>query len=174
MTKTQGFRGTICSVKAIDYLKCRLCDEVLPSVTNAVEQLRDLTKSLVPLICGMNWKDFELLCDLIFANAGWQRQSTLGGTEKSIDLDLMSPVTHRRLFVQVKSESTKETFQSYLKAFAEMEQYDEMYFVVHSPKGDTSTWSNDCDHKIKVFDAEDIARLTVSAGLTDWLIKKCS
>lgn len=174
LTKTQGFRGTICSVKAIEYLKCRLRDEVLPSVTKAIEQLRDLEKSLVPLICSMNWKDFELLCDLIFANAGWQRQSRLGGTEKSIDLDLMSPVTKRRLFVQVKSESTRETFLDYLKDFVAMDQYDEMYFVVHSPKGDVSTWSKDCDKKVEVFDAEDIARLTVSAGLTDWLIKKCS
>ena len=122
----------------------------------------------------MNWKDFELLCDLIFANAGWQRQSTLGGTEKSIDLDLISPVTSRRLFVQVKSESTKETFQKYLNEFAEMDQYDEMYFVVHSPKDDVSTWSKGRNKKIKVFDASDIARLTVSAGLTDWMIKKCS
>ena len=93
LTKTQGFRGTICSVKAIDYLKNRLCDKVLPAVTKAKNQLQDLRNSLVPLIRGMNWKDFELLCDLIFANAGWQRQSTLGGTEKSIDLDLISPVT---------------------------------------------------------------------------------
>ena len=174
LTKTQGFQGTVCSVKALDYLKSRLCDKVSPAVTNAKNQLRALKDSLECLIRSLNWKDFELLCDLIFANAGWQRISTLGGTEKSIDLDLMSPVTSRRLFVQVKSESTKETFQKYLDEFNEMDQYDEMYFIVHTPKDDVSAWPTGRNNKIKIFVASDIARLTVSAGLTDWLIKKCS
>jgi hypothetical protein len=105
LTKTQGYRGTICSVRAFEYLKLRLSDEVLPKVKFAEERIRELETALVPLIRGLNWKDFELLCDLIFANAGWQRIASLGGTEKSIDLDLMSPVTGRRLFVQVKSQA---------------------------------------------------------------------
>jgi hypothetical protein len=139
LTRTQGFRGTICSVAAIEYLKLRLCDEVLPEVQSALESLQMLEFSLVALIRGLNWKDFELLCDLVFANAGWQRIASLGGTEKSIDLDLMSPVTGRRLFVQVKSEANKDTFDRYLQDFGGLEQYDEMYFIVHSPIG------NGCD-----------------------------
>lgn len=174
LTKTQGFRGTICSVGALDYLKLRLSDEVLPEVGVARARLADLESSLAELIRGLNWKDFELLCDLIFSNAGWQRIASLGGTEKSIDLDLMSPVTGRRLFVQVKSQANKETFQSYLKDFGAHDQYDEMYFIVHSPKGDVSLWMNSDEPKIKIFVAEDIARLTVSAGLTEWLVTKCS
>ncbi|WP_417733010.1 restriction endonuclease [Rosistilla oblonga] len=174
LTKTQGFRGTICSVGAFEYLKLRLSDEVLPEVQLAQERLRELEVSLVALICGLNWKDFELLCDLIFANAGWQRIASLGGTEKSVDLDLISPVTGRRLFVQVKSQSSKETFQAYLQDFDAHEQYDEMYFIVHSPKGDVSSWTKDANSKVKIYVAEDIARLTVSAGLTEWLLRKCS
>ncbi len=174
LTKTRGFGGTICSVEAFEYLKRRLCDKVLPEVQAARACLDDLHDSLIPLIHGLNWMDFELLCDLIFSNAGWQRIATLGGTEKSVDLDLVSPVTQRRLFVQVKSQATKETFQQYLEDFEGHDQYDEMFFVVHSPRGDASKWTAGCDAKIKVLVAADVARLTVSAGLTDWLIRKCS
>ena len=174
LTKTQGFRGTICSVEAFEYLKRRLCDEVLPEVDAARTCLSDLHDSLIPLIGSMNWKDFELLCDLIFSNAGWQRIATLGGTEKSIDLDMVSPVTQRRLFVQVKSRATKDTFQQYLEEFAGHDQYDEMFFIVHSPNDDASAWSTGCDPKIKILVAADVARLAISAGLTDWLIRKCS
>ncbi len=174
LTKTQGFRGTICSIEAFEYLKRRLCDDVLPEVTTAKNCLTDLHTALVDLIRSLNWKDFELLCDLIFSNAGWQRIATLGGTEKSIDLDLVSPVTQRRLFVQVKSRASKETFQKYLADFDGHDQYDEMYFIVHSPAGNTAKWTSARDPKIKVFTAPDVARLTVSAGLTDWLIEKCS
>ena len=140
----------------------------------AKKRLKKLESTLTQLIQSLNWKDFELLCDLIFANAGWQRIATLGGTEKAIDLDLMSPVTGRRLFVQVKSRSNKKTFIKYLAEFDEHDQYDEMYFIVHSPKGDVSKWTQATDPKIKVFAGPDIAKLTVSAGLIDWLIKKCS
>lgn len=174
LTKTQGFRGTICSVNAFEYLKRRLCDEVLPEVDAARACLSDLLDSLVPVIRSLNWKDFELLCDLIFSNAGWQRIATLGGTEKSVDLDMVSPVTQRRLFVQVKSRATQDTFQKYLDEFEGHDQYDEMFFIVHSPRGDASTWTIGCDPKIKVLVATDVARLTVTAGLTDWLINKCS
>lgn len=178
LTKTQGFRGTICSVGAFGYLKQRLCDQVVQEVESAQACLSKLEKSLVALIRNLNWKDFELLCDLIFANAGWQRIASLGGTEKSIDLDLISPVTKRRLFVQVKSQANQSTFTKYADDFEAHEQYDEMYFVVHSPKGDVSKWlasvHSAIRRKAKVFTAQDIARLTVSAGLVDWLIKKCS
>ncbi len=174
LTRTQGFRGTICSIDAFEYLKRRLCDDVLPEVTAASNRLCDLHNALIKLIRSLNWKDFELLCDLIFSNAGWQRIATLGGTEKSIDLDLVSPVTQRRLFVQVKSRATKETFQKYLAEFDGHDQYDEMYFIVHSPAGNAATWISNCDPRIKVFTAPDVARLTVSAGLTNWLIEKCS
>lgn len=174
LTKTQGFRGTICSLDAFDYLTHRLNDELLPEVETAQKRLKKLEATLAELIRSLNWKDFELLCDLIFSNAGWQRIATLGGTEKGIDLDLLSPVTGRRLFVQVKSQSNKKTFLKYLAEFDAHSQYDELYFIVHSPKGDVRKWSEGNDPKIKVFSAQDIARLTVSADLIDWLIKKCS
>ena len=74
----------------------------------------------------------------------------------------------------MKSQATKETFQQYLEDFEGHDQYDEMFFVVHSPRGDASKWTAGCDAKIKVLVAADVARLTVSAGLTDWLIRKCS
>jgi len=52
-----------------------------------------LKTAIRPLLQSLWWKDFELLADLIFTQSGWQRTSVLGKTEKSIDLELLSPVT---------------------------------------------------------------------------------
>ena len=99
----------------------------------------------------------------------------MGGTEKAVDLDLISPVTHRRLFVQVKSQSNRKRFEQYLASFETHAQYDEMFFIVHSPKGDISKWTDNCDSKkIKVLAAPEITKLAVNAGLIGWLIEKCS
>ena len=133
LTKVQGFRGTICRVDAVDYLLKKINGEVSPEIIEAEKSLHQLERSLEILIQKLGWKDFELLTDLIFTQAGWQRLSSLGKTEKSIDLDLLSPVTGKRAFVQVKSQASLETFLRYKADFENMNQYDEMYFVVHSP-----------------------------------------
>lgn len=172
LTKVQGFRGTICKVEAADYLIRRLNGEVLPEVAQANKALDDLKTALVPLICGLGWKDFELLTDLVFTQAGWQRIGALGKTEKSIDLDLMSPVTGKRAFVQVKSQATLNTFLEYKASFEGMDQYAEMYFVVHTPSPDLA------DHKetsrITLLTVARLAELVISAGLTTWLLRKVS
>ena len=89
--------------------------------------------TLKPLIQSLSWKDFELLVDLIFTSSGWQRISVVGKTEKYIDIELISPVNNKRAFVQVKSQSTFNEFEIYKSKFNNMKQYDEMYYVVHTP-----------------------------------------
>jgi hypothetical protein len=109
---------------------------------------------------------------MIFTQAGWQRLGSLGKTQKSIDLDLLSPVTGKRAFVQVKSEADLETFLRYKSEFENMNQYDEMYFVVHSPSKQLASYSEPTD--VVLLTADRLAKLVISAGLTNWLIRKMS
>lgn len=170
VTKVQGFRGTICGIDLQDYLVNKINGEVQPEVETAKFQLDALKNSIKDLIKGLWWNDFELLVDLIFSSSGWQRISVLGKTEKDIDLDLFSPVTQKKAFVQIKSSSDAEEFKKYIKIFSEYEQYDEMYFVVHTAGDELESISN--DENIHLMGLNRIADLVINAGLVNWLITK--
>lgn len=173
LTKVQGYRGTICSITPEQryYLLTRLRGELSVEVTSALQAMQRLELCLEDLIKRLGWKDFELLVDLIFARAGWQRISALGKTEKSIDLDLVLPVSNKRAFVQIKSEANLAEFLSYKRQFQSMDQYNEMYFVVHSPSGDLN---NGVEPNINLLVDGHLAKLVLSAGLANWLITKSS
>ena len=170
LTKTQGFRGTICSVSEKNYLISRINGEKMPEVFAAESSLQKLYDTIVPLIQHLGWKDFELFCDLIFTNGGWRRVSCVGSTQKALDLDLTAPVSGKKAFVQIKSQATKRTLAESYESFETMTQYDEMYFIVHSPTGDPATWKS--PDGVTVLGPMELAKLTVSAGLTEWLIQK--
>lgn len=112
-----------------------------------------------------------MLIDLIFAKSGWQRISVLGKTEKDIDLDVFSPVTQKRTFVQVKSSTSTQQIHEYYNSFILYTQYDEMYFVFHS----TGVPIEDIginDARLHLWDASRVAELVIHAGLIDRLITK--
>ncbi len=169
LTKVQGFQGTICGVKEFDYLLHKINDEKLNEVEKVKDTLFKLKIELEPIIQNLTWKDFELLIDLVFSYAGWQRVSSLGKTEEAIDLVLMSPVNGNRAFVQIKSESNNATFETYVKKFREMDQYDEMYFVVHTM---TKPFISKEARDIKLWDVKKISELVVNSGLVNWVINK--
>ncbi len=171
-TKVQGFRGTICSVDHADYLLKRLNCELLPEIAQAEDCLNKLELSLAPLIQKLGWKDFELLCDLIFTQAGWQRVSSVGATQKTVDLELLSPVSGRRAAVQVKSQADLKIFRAYEVHFEKMTDYTEAYFAVHTPSRDLA--HHKPSSRIVLLTAESLAELVVAAGLVKWLIRKNS
>ncbi len=173
VTKVQGFRGTICRVELKDYLVAKINGIVQKEVAIAKSNLAQLKGSVKPLIKGLWWKDFELLVDLIFSQSGWQRVSVLGQTEKAIDLDIFSTVSGRRAFVQVKSRASIATLQDSIAQYKEMEQFDEMYFVVHTASKSTVAYAiNDGD--VHIWDIEKLADLVINLGLVNWLIAKRS
>ncbi len=172
LTKVQGFQGTICTVKEFEYLIRRINHQKLPEVEKAEQTLATLLQDIEPLIQNLTWKDFELLVDLIFTHAGWQRISSLGKTEKSIDLALMSPVTENRAFVQIKSKSNMRVFEDYIKQYQGMKEFDEMYFVVHTTDNSFNEWHDIPD--IKLWDVRKLSSLVINSGLISWLIKKTS
>jgi len=171
ITKVQGYRGTICGVELPEYLLRKINGEVQPEIQATKESLEVLKLNIENLIKGLWWNDFELLVDLIFSQSGWQRISVLGKTEKDIDLDVFSPVTQKRAFVQVKSATTANQIQSYREIFNQHHQYDEMYFVFHTFSGNLEELNID-DPRVAVWDISRVADLVINAGLIGWLIAK--
>lgn len=171
VTKVQGFRGTICEVDQPDYLIRKINGIAQPDVKAARKDLISLQRRVETLIQGLWWKDFELLVDLVFANSGWQRISVLGKTDKDVDLDVFSPVTNRRAFIQVKSHATSAVFKTSVARFREMAQFHEMYFVVHTSDPQLA----DCtEERVQVIGLKRLSELVISAGLVNWLITKRS
>lgn len=171
ITKVQGFRGTICGVGMPEYLLRKIGGETQPDVLNAKASLQNLERDVEALIKGLWWKDFELLVELIFSRAGWQRMSVVGKTEKEIDLDVMLPVSNRRAFVQVKSQTTPAEIKSCYEAYLTYGQYNEMYMVFHSLQGELTQVDIEAE-SLHLWDCSKLASLVVRSGLTEWLIAK--
>lgn len=178
ITQVGAFRGTICDVKFKDYLIRRINGEVIKEVKNADKRFRILESSVEKLIKGLWWGDFELLVDLVFSRLGWQRYSVLGKTQKGIDLDLYSPSTEDRVFVQIKSNTNIKQLDEYISKFKNEynSEYSKMYYIYHSGleninEGQIKEYQ---DEGIKLINCHKMAGLVISAGLVKWLIDKRS
>lgn len=169
LLRMQGFRGTICKVKEFKYLVRKINGVVEPEVESALRAKAEFESKVETLIRKLNWKDFELLIDLIFRQAGWQRMGVVGKTEKAIDLDLQYPITGERFLVQVKSSASLQQLQNFRERMAEYQDYDRAYFVVHTPSSDLAKTQVD---DIEIWLPRDIAHQVVLYGLADWLIAK--
>lgn len=177
LTTTASFRGTVCKVKHEDYAIRRLLGEVPDDVAEAIRQRKALVAAIEPLIRGLHWADFEVLTDLMFVRAGYQRLSVLGKTMKSKDLDLLAPVLNRRAFVQVKSSAGPKELRDAIKACEKAGGlYQDLFFVVHTSDHALSEQvpSDGLPFNVTVLDVAQIAELCVSSGLVDWLVKRRS
>lgn len=172
LLKTQGFRGTICEVPESEYVLSKINYRELSEVIEAKEALKNLEMKLSSLIKHLQWKDFEILIDLIFRQAGWQRLGVMGKTQKTLDLDLLSPVTNEKAIVQIKSSSTRDEFLHYAKEFGKMKDYNKLFYVVHSPT--IKLRSEGKNDKIRLLLLDAITKLSINSGLIDWIIKKAS
>ena len=171
VTKVQGFRGTICSIDLPDYLVRKINGQTINEVENAKSSLEKLKADVEDLIKGLWWHDFELLIDLVFSKAGWQRFSVLGKTEKDIDLDIYAPTTQKRAFVQIKSSTTRAKLEECICTFNAHEQFDEMYFVYHTCSEELFDLESRYPN-IHLWGLKRISGLVVNAGLVEWLINK--
>lgn len=165
----KGFRGTICTVRELDYLLRKINGESSPEEARVEKAYLELTQSLQEILHRLHWKEFELLTDLNFRQAGWQRVSELGKTQKSIDLELFSPITNESILVQVKSKAGITEFEMF-EQFALSSQASQCYFVVHKPS--QSLINKSSTSQVTTWSVEEIARLVVNYGLVEWLIAK--
>ena len=172
LLRTQGYRGTICQVKEANYALSKINAEEMPEVTLSLSVLKELEKNIAALIKYLHWKDFETLIDLIFRQAGWQRMGQLGKTQKTLDLDILSPVTNERAIVQIKSSSDKNEFESCLRNFENMSGYKMLFYVVHTPE--KSLLGLEERQNVKIMLLEEITKLAIHSGLMNWIIAKVS
>lgn len=170
LLKTQGYRGTICSVPEEKYALAKINGEQMNDLVEVEHALSNLKDKLSKLIQNLQWKDFETLIDLIFRQAGWQRVGSTGKTQKTLDLDLFAPVTNEKAIVQIKSQSDLKEFKYYQNEFAKMTSHDKFFYVVHSPESDLKNYQNDSE--IKLYFIDKVSDLAISAGLVEWIIKK--
>jgi hypothetical protein len=171
----QGFQGTICSVGAQSYVLDKINATLPPQVAVAQTALNSLQEALIPLIQSLHAKDFEVFVDLIFRQAGWQRSGDVGGIERDIDLDLLSPVTGERIAIQLKSRATLDGYEDYRHRFSDMRGYTRFYFVTHSPGRDLEqTAIAEEDASFIYWGPQQIAQLVARNGLAGWLIDKAS
>lgn len=172
LLRVQGFRGTICKVKELKYLVEKINGTVHPEIENALLAKAEFEGKIESLIRKLTWGDFELLVDLLFRQAGWQRMATLGKTQKTIDLDLYSPITDERILVQVKSSANLSKLQSFSEGVSDFQDYDRAYFLVHTPSNDLI--QSKIQDDVEVWLPSDIARRVVMFGLAEWVISKVS
>jgi len=170
----QGFHGTICSVKEFGYLVQKINGIIPAAVREGEVALAALEQRIEDLIRSLGPKDFEILIDLIFRQAGWQRTGVLGKTEKTIDLDLISPITAERFAVQVKSRADLAEFRSYQEQYADMQGYTRLYFVVHTPAHNLAAIMDDPGDDVRFWGPREIAHWAVKYGLADWIITRAS
>lgn len=170
LLKVRGYRSTICSVEPALALRAINAD-VSHEVEKTRETVQRLKQTIAAMVTNLHWKDFELLVDLIFTRAGWQRIRELGKTEKTLDLEVSSPVLGERGMVQVKSQSSKREFEKYWREFNRSKSFARCFYVVHTP--DKSLERVPKHKKLRLLLADDIAELAINAGLTEWILKKC-
>jgi hypothetical protein len=176
LTQLSAYRGTSCSVRArgrggvdvADYVIRRINGEKRENVERALTAISQLKVVTVELIRDLQPRDFKILVDLIFTTSGWRRLGTVGGTQKTLDLDLTLPTTGERAFVQVKSKTTASQLAEYIRMIDQLGLYDRMFYVYHTGEVDTD------DERVTVIKPDKLAELVLNAGLVNWLIDKVS
>ena len=168
LTKLAAYRGTSCDVDVADYVIRRINGKKRDEVETAIAALSNLTSATVAMMKHLTPKDFEILVDLVFSTSGWRRVGMVGGTQKTLDLDLVLPSTGERAFVQVKSKTDQDNLADYIEKLSEMDCYDRMFFVYHSGNVQSS------NERVTAIGPDQLAKMVIEAGLVTWLIHKAS
>lgn len=168
LTKVAAYRQTVCKVEAQDYLLRRINAVIDPAVLEAQAARTRLIASAQHLIATLDWRDFEVLVDLIFAGSGWRRASGVGGSDQAdSDLILEQPATGEKALIQVKSAASKAVLADYVERFR-ASGLDRMFLACHTPSGALSSELPN----VHVWLGERLAEQAVRAGLFDWLLEK--
>jgi hypothetical protein len=169
LTRVAGFRQTICTIERQDYLLRRIRGEDEPLLAKAREVRSELEKVALGMISALDWRDFEILVDLLFANGGWRRQSAIGTGEVDVDLLLDNPVTREAAWVQVKSRCNQPVLDDYLERFRRDGSAQHFFLVCHSP---TANLRAPAEPGIHIWAGTELAKAALTAGLFDWLIER--
>jgi hypothetical protein len=148
LTKIQRFSGAICGLGTDEVNDLRRLLNNQPSVEfQSISSTKaTLTKQVEGGLSLLHWKDFEIIVDLIFRNAGWRRVSGIGGSMKFVDMELEEPITGEMYQVQVKSDATIANFREYAEQFTEGHSESSiLWFITQKKNGpmlpSIGTWS---------------------------------
>lgn len=130
----------------------------------------DLVRATEDAIKSLHPGDFEILVDLLFREAGWNRISEVGGVQKIIDLDLRAPITNKRCAVQVKCGLDASGLSMCMESLKALEDFDFKYIVVHSPQFQIP--QNRVEEGVEIVLADKLAEWCVGGGLVDWVLNK--
>lgn len=169
LTRSASYRQTICDIgkEAFEYLIGKLQDRDLPEVKETKDAKSSMLKAVEKLISLLTPQDFELFVDLLFTSSGWRRISSLGGTQKTIDMELVLPLTNERAFVQVKSKTDQQELDEYIEELSAMPA-DRTFYVYHTSKKSLKS----SNKEISLLGPEQLAESAFRTGLVDWLIEK--
>lgn len=169
IAQVAGFRGTVCRVAEREALARLLSGQATPQF-EALSSAHSALASAVELaIRELHWKDFEILTDLVFRQAGWRRRTVLGKAMKYADIELQAPITREAFQVQIKSQADVSEFEEYVAQFDDT-GFRRLYFVVHSPSAELAGAS--VPENVDLVLPARLAELVVDLGLTDWLMEK--
>jgi len=167
VTRTAGFKGTVCTPKAWQAVLRIIRDERDPDAATAAKARREYQQAVLKMVKRLSPKDFEQLIDQILARTGWGRISTLGKTREGIDLEAENLAVGELAFVQVKSSANQSVLNDYIERFKQRREfYARMIFAVHSPTGKLTPPS---DHTVQVWTGDRLAHLVVRLGLGEWV-----
>ena len=96
--------------------------------------------------------------------------TTIGGTQKLIDLALEQPTTRERAAVQVKSSATQKTFEKFVSLADEAGSFDRLFFICHSPIGPLKP--PDDRSNVHIWTGRELAVTVLRLGLSDWIIER--
>lgn len=174
LSKLQRFPATCCKVGEIDHLRRLINADHSPEYNSISEAKKELILRVRAGIKLLHWKDFEILVDLVFSQAGWRRTSVLGETMKFFDLVLEEPITNDRYGVQIKSTTTSKEFKYYAKEFIDNfgGHFRTFYFVVHSTDDEKLSEDSKEYKNVELIFADELSKMIVDGGLVDWLMEK--
>jgi hypothetical protein len=169
ITKVASFQETICEPGGASDLLNRIRAIQSNAHTRAVRAHEELVSAVGDVLDQLHQDDFELLVELIFSSSGWKRISSVGGTQKTLDVAMVLPTTDEHCFVQVKSQTTRTIFHTLIDALDNSQGYSRMFFVYHTP---AEAFENTATDRVTVWHRYEIARQAVRAGLTDWVLSR--
>lgn len=172
ISKTQGFRATLCKIEEKDSLYRIINAETNPIIEQIIQKKNELASHLEKAFKELHWSDHEVLADLIFRQSGWRRISLIGEKMKYIDIELEDPITKDLFQAQVKASAGKSTFEEYAEEYTG-KGYNKLFFVTFNPEISLLKYENNYD-KVQLLVGKDLAELVIDLGLTNWVLDKLS
>ncbi|MEX0957636.1 MAG: restriction endonuclease [Rhizobiaceae bacterium] len=169
LTRTAGYRATICKVKHPDYLLRLIRGEPDPVCERAERLNSDLVTVVDEMIRGLHWRDFEVLVDLLFARSGWRRVSVVGRDMPDVDLVLEQTVTGEIAWVQIKAEAGQADLEDNIRRFKKDASCDRFFFACHSPRTGLAMPDEPYLH---LLNGDPLAQKVIDSGLFQWVIDR--